>query len=76
MFGDPAVWSSLKNTLIFTAMSTPPLVIIALVMALLANRRPARAWLLRLSYFAPFVLPVDRRDADLGVDLPAAASAW
>ena len=57
LFGDPAVWSSLKNTLVFTAMSTPPLVIIALVMALLANRRGVLGWLLRFAYFAPFVLP-------------------
>jgi multiple sugar transport system permease protein len=57
MFGDPAVWSSLKNTFVFTAMSTPPLVIIALLMALLANRKGLLGWLLRFSYFAPFVLP-------------------
>lgn len=57
LFGDPAVWSSLKNTLVFTAMSTPPLVIVALVMALLANRQGLLGWLLRFSYFAPFVLP-------------------
>jgi multiple sugar transport system permease protein len=57
LFGDPAVWSSLKNTLVFTAMSTPPLVVIALVMALLANRRGVFGWLLRFAYFAPFVLP-------------------
>ncbi|TDD20240.1 sugar ABC transporter permease [Kribbella turkmenica] len=57
MFGDPAVWSSLKNTFVFTAMSAPPLVVIALVMALLANRQGLLGWLLRFSYFAPFVLP-------------------
>jgi multiple sugar transport system permease protein len=57
LFGDPAVWSSLKNTLVFTAMSTPPLVIVGLVMALLANRPGVLGWLLRFSYFAPFVLP-------------------
>ncbi|TDD59976.1 sugar ABC transporter permease [Kribbella antibiotica] len=57
MFADSAVWSSLKNTLIFTAMSTPPLVVIALVMALLANRTGVLGWLLRFAYFAPFVLP-------------------
>ncbi|WP_327639670.1 sugar ABC transporter permease [Kribbella sp. NBC_00482] len=57
LFGDPAVWSSLKNTLVFTAMSTPPLVIIALLMALLANRKGLLGWLLRFAYFAPFVLP-------------------
>ncbi|MDX6283015.1 MAG: multiple sugar transport system permease protein, partial [Kribbellaceae bacterium] len=57
VFDDPAVWSSLKNTLVFTAMSTPPLVLTALVMALLANRAGVFGWFLRFSYFAPFVLP-------------------
>lgn len=57
MFADPAVWASLKNTLVFTLMSTPPLVVIALIMALLANRKGFLGWFLRFSYFAPFVLP-------------------
>jgi multiple sugar transport system permease protein len=57
VFHDPAVWSSLKNTLVFTAMSTPPLVLTALVMALLANRTGVFGWFLRFAYFAPFVLP-------------------
>ncbi|WP_432944846.1 carbohydrate ABC transporter permease [Kribbella sp. CA-253562] len=57
LFGDPAVWDSLRNTLVFTAMSTPPLVLTALVMALLANRRGVFGWFLRFAYFAPFVLP-------------------
>jgi multiple sugar transport system permease protein len=57
MFDDPAVWASLRNTLVFTLMSTPPLVLIALVMALMANRKGFLGWFLRFSYFAPFVLP-------------------
>jgi hypothetical protein len=35
MLNDPAVWQSLWVTVLFTLMSTPPLVAIALVMALL-----------------------------------------
>lgn len=58
MFGDPAVWDSLWNTVVFTLMSTPPLVAVALVMALLANRSGWLGWILRFAYFAPFVLPV------------------
>ncbi|PSL05229.1 carbohydrate ABC transporter membrane protein 1 (CUT1 family) [Haloactinopolyspora alba] len=58
MIGDAAVWDSLWNTVAFTLMSTPPLVAIALVMALLANRSGWFGWLLRFAYFAPFVLPV------------------
>ncbi|MBV2363021.1 carbohydrate ABC transporter permease [Streptomonospora nanhaiensis] len=59
MLGDSAVWQSLWTTLVFTAISTPPLVAIALAMALLTNRAAAGlGWFLRLSYFAPFLLPV------------------
>lgn len=58
MFDDPAVWDSLWNTMVFTLMSTPLLVLTALAMALLANRHGWFGWLLRFAYFAPFVLPV------------------
>jgi multiple sugar transport system permease protein len=56
--GDAEMWSSLLHTVQFTLLSTPPLVLIGLVMALLANRSLHGRWLLRLAYFAPFVLPV------------------
>ncbi|MUL40236.1 sugar ABC transporter permease [Streptomonospora sp. PA3] len=59
MFGDPAVWQSLWVTLLFTLFTTPPLVAIALAMALLTHRATARiGWFLRFSYFAPFLMPV------------------
>ncbi|GAA1750959.1 sugar ABC transporter permease [Streptomonospora arabica] len=59
MFGDPAVWQSLWVTLLFTVFTTPPLVAIALAMALLTHRATARiGWFLRFSYFAPFLMPV------------------
>jgi multiple sugar transport system permease protein len=54
---DPAVWSSLWHTLYFTLLSTPPLVVLGLVMALLANMALPARWLWRLSFFAPFLLP-------------------
>jgi multiple sugar transport system permease protein len=57
LFGDPAVWRSLGNTALFTVLSTPLLVVVGLVMALLAHRSRRLGWLLRFSYFAPFVLP-------------------
>ncbi|RNL86118.1 carbohydrate ABC transporter permease [Halostreptopolyspora alba] len=56
--GDPAVWQSLWVTVLFTLLSTPPLVVIALVMALLTNRVSGLGWFLRFSFFAPFLLPV------------------
>lgn len=57
MVADPAVWDSLWNTVWFTVLSTPPLVVLGLVMALLAHRVRRLGWFLRLGYFAPFLLP-------------------
>ncbi len=36
----------------------PPLVVLALVLALLANRAIPARWFFRLAFFAPYVLPV------------------
>lgn len=55
--GDPDVWSSLGNTVWFTLLSTAPLVLAGLVMALLAHHLRVVQWLWRLSWFAPFLLP-------------------
>ncbi|MDT9686040.1 sugar ABC transporter permease [Streptomyces sp. TRM76323] len=54
---DPAVWSSLGNTVWFTVLSTVPLVVVGLVLALLAHHLRVVQWLWRLSWFAPFLLP-------------------
>jgi multiple sugar transport system permease protein len=58
MVRDDAVWTALKNTLYFTLLSTPPLVLLGLAMALLAHRARRSAWLLRMAFFMPFLLPV------------------
>ncbi|WP_100448467.1 carbohydrate ABC transporter permease [Glycomyces xiaoerkulensis] len=57
-FGDERAWQSLLNTAEFTLYSTPPLVILALALALLTHRARKLGWFLRLSFFAPFVVPV------------------
>jgi multiple sugar transport system permease protein len=57
LFGDPDFWSSLWHTILFTLLSTPPLVILAFIFALLANRAIPARWFFRLSFFAPWVLP-------------------
>ncbi|GAA1675488.1 sugar ABC transporter permease [Glycomyces endophyticus] len=57
-FGDPAAMDSLWNTAWFTILSTPPLVVLGLAFALLAHRARRLGWFLRLSFFAPFVIPV------------------
>jgi ABC-type sugar transport system permease subunit len=55
-FRDPDVWRSLGNTLWFTALSTVPLVLVALILALLVNLGLPGQWLWRLAFFAPFLL--------------------
>ncbi|GAA3816299.1 sugar ABC transporter permease [Sphaerisporangium flaviroseum] len=56
-FGDPRMWRSLWNTVVFTVLSTVPLVILGLVFALLVHNLRFVRWLWRLSFFAPFLLP-------------------
>jgi multiple sugar transport system permease protein len=57
-FGDERAWAALWNTAEFTLYSTPPLVILAIIMALLVNRARKLGWFLRMAFFAPFVVPV------------------
>lgn len=54
--GDPTMWRSLGNTAWFTVLSTVPLVLLALVMALLVDRGLPGQWLWRLSFFMPYLL--------------------
>lgn len=58
LFSDPDFWHALEVTLLFTIISTPLLVIIALGLALLVNRAIPAQGLFRTIFFAPFVLPV------------------
>lgn len=55
--GDPDVWSSLWNTVWFTVLSTVPLVLVGLGLALVSHQLRVVQWLWRLSWFAPFLLP-------------------
>ncbi|MEU5154974.1 sugar ABC transporter permease [Glycomyces sp. NPDC021274] len=57
-FGDERAWNALVNTAEFTLYSTPPLVVLAIVFALLVNRARKLGWFLRMAFFAPFVVPV------------------
>jgi multiple sugar transport system permease protein len=50
-------WSSLWHTLQFTLYTTPPLVILAFVFAVLTNRMRRGQWFFRLAFFLPFILP-------------------
>ncbi|GAB3236016.1 sugar ABC transporter permease [Glycomyces halotolerans] len=57
-FRDERAWAALWNTAEFTLYSTPPLVVLAIVLALLVNRARKMGWFLRMAFFAPFVVPV------------------
>ena len=50
-------WSSLWHTIWFTILTTPPLIVLALVFALLADRVRKGRWFFRLAFFAPYILP-------------------
>lgn len=50
-------WSSLWHTIWFTILTTPPLIVLALVFALLADRVKRGRWFFRLAFFAPYILP-------------------
>lgn len=50
-------WSALWHTVWFTLLTTPPLVVLALVFALLAERVRRGRWFFRLAFFLPYVLP-------------------
>ncbi|WP_205302504.1 carbohydrate ABC transporter permease [Nonomuraea montanisoli] len=56
-FGDPRMWRSLGNTVVFTVLSTIPLVLLGLGLALLVHNLRFVQWLWRLSFFGPFLLP-------------------
>ncbi|MFJ4698990.1 MULTISPECIES: sugar ABC transporter permease [unclassified Streptomyces] len=55
---DSEVWKSLGNTAVFTVLSSVPLVVLALAMALLVHANLPGQWLWRFAFFAPYVLPV------------------
>lgn len=50
-------WSSMWHTVLFTILTTPPLVVLSFVFALLAERAAHARWFFRLAFFAPYILP-------------------
>jgi multiple sugar transport system permease protein len=50
-------WDSMWHTVLFTIYTTPPLVLIALGLALLTERVRRGRWFLRFAFFAPYVVP-------------------
>jgi multiple sugar transport system permease protein len=57
MFGRADFWDAMWHTVQFTIYTTPPLVILAFVFAVLTNRIGRGQWFFRLAFFLPFVLP-------------------
>ncbi|HEY0470688.1 MAG TPA: sugar ABC transporter permease [Kribbella sp.] len=57
MLSRPDFWSSMWHTVQFTIYTVPPLVVLAFVFAVLANRVRRGQWFFRLAFFLPFVLP-------------------
>jgi multiple sugar transport system permease protein len=55
--GSGDFWSALWHTVWFTILTTPPLVVLALLFALLAERIRRGRWFFRLAFFLPYVLP-------------------
>jgi multiple sugar transport system permease protein len=61
IFKDPLFWSSLKNTLYFTLLTVPPLIILGFISAIFASSvilRPKIRSFLRISFYLPYVLPI------------------
>ncbi len=57
MLGQALFWQALGHTVLFTVITTIPLVLLAFVLAVLANRVQRAQWFFRLAFFVPFVLP-------------------
>ncbi|MFI9780184.1 carbohydrate ABC transporter permease [Streptomyces sp. NPDC051956] len=53
---DPVMWDTMGNTVVFTLLSTVPLVVFALGMALLVHTGLPGQWLWRLAFFTPYLL--------------------
>ncbi|TDD12270.1 sugar ABC transporter permease [Nonomuraea deserti] len=53
---DPMVWTTFGNTVLFTVMTTIPLVVLALAAALLVNMGLPGQWVWRMAFFVPYLL--------------------
>jgi multiple sugar transport system permease protein len=50
-------WDSMWHSVLFTLFTTPLLVLLPLLFAILASRMARNQWFYRLAYFAPYVVP-------------------
>ena len=50
-------WDSMWHSVLFTLLTTPPLILLPLIFAILASRLTRNRWFYRLAFFAPYVVP-------------------
>ena len=50
-------WAAMWHTIWFTILTTPPLIVLGFVFALLADRVRRGRWFFRLAFFLPYILP-------------------
>jgi multiple sugar transport system permease protein len=50
-------WKSMWHSVLFTLLTVPPLILLALLFAILAARISRGRWFYRLAFFAPYVVP-------------------
>ncbi|MFI1095686.1 carbohydrate ABC transporter permease [Streptomyces sp. NPDC020917] len=55
--GDPLFWQAMWHSVLFTLFTTPPLVVLALLFAVLAARIRRGRVFYRIAFFAPYVVP-------------------
>ncbi|GAB1332702.1 carbohydrate ABC transporter permease [Streptomyces sp. NPDC093260] len=54
---DSLFWDAMWHSVVFTLLTTPPLVVLALVVAILASRMRRGRVFYRIAFFAPYVVP-------------------
>lgn len=57
-FSSSDFWETMWHTTLFTLLTTPPLVVLALGLAILTNRITRAQWFFRLVFFVPYIIPV------------------
>jgi ABC-type sugar transport system permease subunit len=55
---DPNFWGAVWNTIIFTVISTPILIILSLIIAIMVNSIRRFQWIYRIAFFAPYTLSI------------------
>jgi len=50
-------WASMWHSVLFTLLTTPLLVLLPMLFAILASRMVRNQWFFRLAFFAPYVVP-------------------